>query len=39
MSKNPSQLPFQVALTIVDSLELKIENYETIAGAVCPESK
>lgn len=39
MSKNPAQLPFQIALTVVDSLSLILEDYETIATAACPDAK
>ena len=35
MSKNPSQLPFQVMSTIVDSIDMKITSYTTMAAAIC----
>jgi len=37
--KNPAQRVLQGIMVVLDGLQLKIENYETIAGAVCPESK
>jgi len=35
VSKNPQPIPFQLMLTIVDGINLKIENYKTMATAIC----
>ena len=37
--KNPAQRVMQAITIVLDGLQLKIDNYETIAGAVCPGSK
>lgn len=34
--KNPAQRVLQAIEIVLDGLELKIDNYETISGAVCP---
>lgn len=35
LTKNPEPVPFQIMQTIVDAINLKIANYQSIAQAVC----
>ena len=37
--KNPAQRVINVFPTILDAVKLKVENYETFSGAMCPGAK